>query len=173
MFSPTRPSDQPLIIGSIKSNIGHSEPTAGSSGLLKSILSIEKGIIPGHPTFETPNPNIKSQPLTLCLKIASPGINLSSQVTLAVDFEGLRVRATRTKIPWPKVALRRASVNSFGYGGSNTHVIVDDPKAYLSASVETHVSSFVSEDDDNFFAEEEIATRPYTLVFSANDEGSL
>lgn len=43
----------------IKSNVGHSEPAAGTSGLLKAILSLEKGIIPGNPTYEKPNPQSK------------------------------------------------------------------------------------------------------------------
>ena len=80
VFSPSRDPDKPLIIGSvstscslvivamlrfvsktkIKSNIGHSEPAAGTSGLLKAILSLEKGIIPGNPTYEKPNPQSKS-----------------------------------------------------------------------------------------------------------------
>ena len=58
VFSPTRRADKPLIICSIKSNIGHSEPAAGISDLLKVILGIEKGIIPGNSTFTDPNPKI-------------------------------------------------------------------------------------------------------------------
>lgn len=53
VFSATRSADRPLIIGSIKSNIGHSEPAAGLSRLMKAVMSIEKGAIPGNPTFIT------------------------------------------------------------------------------------------------------------------------
>ena len=59
VFSATRSADRPLIIGSIKSNIGHSEPAAGLSGLMKAVMSIEKGAIPGNPTFITPSPKSK------------------------------------------------------------------------------------------------------------------
>jgi acyl transferase domain-containing protein len=104
VFASTRSPDDPLIIGSIKSNIGHSEPSAGLSGLLKAVLAIEKGFIPGNPTFINPNPKI--------------------------DFAGHRVKATRTTIPWPNNSVRRASVNSFGYGGSNVHAVIEEAPAH-------------------------------------------
>ena len=79
---------EPLIIGSVKGNIGHSEPAAGISGLIKAMTAVETGMIPGSPTFVTPNPNI--------------------------DFFGLRVRAARENIPWPEALshYRRAKAST-------------------------------------------------------------
>ncbi|KAI0967881.1 hypothetical protein F4678DRAFT_465144 [Xylaria arbuscula] len=151
VFASSRTADKPLIIGSIKSNIGHSEPAAGSSGVIKAVLSIEKGVIPGTPSFINPNPKI--------------------------DFVGNKVRASRTAIPWPDQAglIRRASVNSFGYGGSNTHAVIEQAPRDRRA---LHVSSYVSEEEmsfDNFehFDADPQDARPYTLVVSANDAASL
>lgn len=144
VFAATRSADNPLIIGSIKSNIGHAEPGAGISGVLKAIFAMEKGIIPGNPTFVNPNPKI--------------------------DFAGWKVKASRTAIPWPSsTPLRRVSVNSFGYGGSNSHVVLEEPKIATGPS---HKSSYINEDDDFLYDEEE-TIRPSTLVLSANDEQSL
>ncbi|KAJ5961308.1 uncharacterized protein N7479_008458 [Penicillium vulpinum] len=147
VFSPTRKPEAPLYIGSVKSNIGHSEPAAGISGLIKAVLSIEKDLIPGNPTFITPTPKI--------------------------DFEGLKVQASRANRRWPVAPFKRASVNSFGYGGSNAHVIVEEPKVLLPHIESTYVSSYQAEAD--LFADEEEASvgQPQLLVLSANDEASL
>ena len=94
-------------------------------------------------------------------------------IMIKVDFQSLKVRASRTAIPWPKTEVRRASVNSFGYGGSNAHVVLEEPKIWVGNAKPTFVSS-ISPDNDDFFGEEEPqSTRPFTLVFSANDENSL
>ncbi|KAI0383025.1 hypothetical protein F5Y04DRAFT_270134 [Hypomontagnella monticulosa] len=143
VFAASRPADRPLIIGSVKSNVGHSEPAAGISGLLKAILSIENNFIPGMPTFINPNPKI--------------------------DFVGNKVRAFRAGIPWPENAPKRASINSFGYGGSNAHAIVEQPKPEARAN---YISSYASADDE-FTLVEEDAERPSILVLSANDASSL
>ncbi|KAJ0413691.1 polyketide synthase [Aspergillus carlsbadensis] len=142
VFTPFQSAERPLRIGSVKSNVGHSEPAAGLSGLLKTVLSLEHGVIPGNPTFLDPSPKI--------------------------DFDALRLFTSRTATPWPKGPFRRASINSFGYGGSNAHVIVDEAKGLGHH----HVSSYLDEDADDLFAEG-ATTRPYILVLSANDEKSL
>ncbi|KAF6820842.1 beta-ketoacyl synthase domain-containing protein, partial [Colletotrichum plurivorum] len=155
VFAPTRPADKPLIIGSVKSNIGHSEPAAGISGLIKAILSLETGTIFGNPTFVTPNPKI--------------------------DFKGNKVFATRTTIPWPSGSRKRASVNSFGYGGSNAHVVLESAEQYLQDSeAANYVSSHLSEEADFFGGDDDFSSdaavvpaNPRLLVFSANNESSL
>ena len=90
----------------------------------------------------------------------------------SVDFQGLNVLASRSSLPWPQVALRRASVNSFGFGGSNAHVVLEETKSWARP---THVSSFKNPNElDDFFADDEVASdSPSVLVYSANDENSL
>lgn len=82
------------------------------------------------------------------------------------------MHATRTAIPWPKAKIKRASVNSFGYGGSNAHVVLDAPESLVSNDTITNVSSYVAQ-EDGFFADDEVSARPYVLAFSANDDKSL
>ncbi|KAI0128336.1 beta-ketoacyl synthase domain-containing protein [Xylariales sp. AK1849] len=143
VFSASRPEDKPLIIGSIKSNVGHAEPAAGLSGLMKAAMSIEKGIVPGNPTFITPSPKI--------------------------DFAGAKVRVSRNLIVWPENAPRRASINSFGIGGSNAHAIIQQAPQRDNVR---HVSSY-SEVPGDFSMEEDEAAAPYSLVLSANDAATL
>ena len=89
----------------------------------------------------------------------------------SVDFTSLRVKASRNALPWPAGARRRASINSFGYGGSNAHLILEQRSI---PGGPRHVSSYISEDDDfSLDDDDDEAGRPYTLVLSANDNASL
>ncbi|KAG8163144.1 hypothetical protein KVR01_007622 [Diaporthe batatas] len=146
-FAPTRDTVKPLLIGSIKANVGHAEPAAGLSGLIKTILSLEHGMIPGSPLFVNPNPRI--------------------------DFSGSKVRPFRHMLPWPDTngKPKRASVNSFGYGdatkqGEPPHVAsirpVDEVTQWVPAEANCHARSASTS-----------VKRPYTLVVSANDAVSL
>ncbi|KAK4156109.1 hypothetical protein C8A00DRAFT_41378 [Chaetomidium leptoderma] len=150
VFSASRSDEFPLRIGSVKSNIGHSEPAAGISGMLKAVLAVERAIIPGNPTFGIPNPKI--------------------------NFEAYKLLASKASTPWPRGMMRRASVNSFGYGGSNAHAIVEHPAILVSGFEATSVTSYATESStyDMFGADEdEVDTTRGLLVFSANDETSL
>lgn len=160
VFKASHPADDPLIVGSIKSNIGHSENAAGISSLLKATLAVESGIIPGNPTFITPNPKI--------------------------DFAKLHLRPSRVAVNWPKSKndYRRASVNSFGFGGTNAHAIVEASEHYLrEQKIQQQVQylSTYSEESDDFFDDDDDevdesadgAPRPQVVVFSANNLDSL
>ncbi|KAI1126734.1 fatty acid synthase S-acetyltransferase [Nemania abortiva] len=105
VFRDSRSNQQPLLVGSIKANIGHLEAASGLAGVLKCILILEKGTIPRNALFQKINPDIN------------------------VDF--LRCKVPTENIPWPVGGIRRVSVNSFGFGGTNSHIIMDDALHYL------------------------------------------
>lgn len=99
--STARTTD-PLYVGSIKTVIGHTEGTAGLAGLLKASLALQNGVIPPNRLFDKLAPAVK-------------------------PFYGNLQIATKAK-PWPSIdndAPRRASVNSFGFGGANAHCILE------------------------------------------------
>ncbi|KAJ0106987.1 hypothetical protein J7T55_011082 [Diaporthe amygdali] len=94
----------PLLVGSVKTAIGHLEGAAGVAGVIKAALVVERGIIPPNLWFEKLNPQIK------------------------LPFN---VRIPTSATTWPSDGPRRASVNSFGFGGANAHVILEDAASYL------------------------------------------
>ncbi|KAL9112718.1 MAG: hypothetical protein Q9227_003021 [Pyrenula ochraceoflavens] len=96
---------EPLYIGAVKSNIGHLEGAAGIAGFIKTVLVLEKGLIPANLHFEQPNKKIPS---------AEWNIKFPTE-----------------NIIWPTEGLRRASQNSFGFAGANAHAILDDAYHYL------------------------------------------
>lgn len=96
-----RSPDDPCIVGSVKSNLGHLESAAGSAGLIKAVLCLKKGKIPANLHFKTPNPRI--------------------------PFKQWKLRVPTTLEDWTTKdgARRVAAVNSFGIGGTNAHAIVE------------------------------------------------
>ena len=95
-----RPAERPLLLGSAKTNIGHLEAAAGIAGFIKTALAVRNRSIPASLHFENPNPHI--------------------------DFENWRLRVASERTAWPqgkRPAL--AGVSSFGFGGTNCHVVVE------------------------------------------------
>jgi acyl transferase domain-containing protein/NADPH:quinone reductase-like Zn-dependent oxidoreductase/acyl carrier protein len=93
----------PLPIGSIKSNIGHTEPVSGLFGLLKAMIALEQNFLP--PTLHIQKTNED------------------------IDFTGLNVRVNTSAIKLlPGKEPRLAGINSFGFGGTNAHVVIGDPE---------------------------------------------
>ncbi|PLN82692.1 polyketide synthase [Aspergillus taichungensis] len=105
VFRKYRSSQEPLYVGSVKANIGHLEGASAMASIIKSILILEKGIIPQNALCEKVNP--------------------------ALDTDFYHTEVPMHTVPWPTDGLRRISVNSFGFGGSNTHVILDDALHYM------------------------------------------
>ncbi|KXJ87198.1 hypothetical protein Micbo1qcDRAFT_151968 [Microdochium bolleyi] len=99
-MNDTRSKDKPLLVGAIKANIGHSEAASGIFAVMKGALMTESGIVPGVAGLKNLNPEI-----------------LEKQ---------WNVKVNQKTSPWPAdFPVRRASVSSFGYGGTNGHVIVE------------------------------------------------
>jgi acyl carrier protein len=102
VFAPDRPPHAPLRVGSIKTNLGHLESAAGVAGLIKVVLAFEHGEIPPHLHFKTPNP--------------------------LVAWADLPLEIPSAAVPWPAGGPTRfAGVSSFGFGGTNAHLVVSEP----------------------------------------------
>jgi acyl transferase domain-containing protein len=104
-FGHCRSSQNPVYIGSVKTNIGHLEAAAGVAQVIKTILALENAMIPPNIWFKQANPNI---PL--------------DEWHLKIPIESLK---------WPAGEKRRASINSFGYGGTNAHCILEAAEEFI------------------------------------------
>ncbi|KAK3167997.1 Type I Iterative PKS [Lepraria neglecta] len=110
VFQPGRPASQPLRIGSIKTNIGHTEVTSGLAGIIKVALAMEKGLIPPSVNFDKPNPEVP------------------------LESANLKVVTVAEQWPLGPNGVRRASINNFGAGGTNAHVIMESADSVLPRS---------------------------------------
>jgi len=111
---PVRP--RPLVLGAVKANIGHLEGAAGIIGLIKVVLTLQHEVIPGHPHLNRLNPHVR--------------------------WAELPLEVARETQPWPEVEGRRiAGVSSFGFSGTNAHVVLEGtaqklPSAHKSRPAE-------------------------------------
>jgi len=101
VFGQTHSAAAPLLVGSAKTNIGHTEACAGLAGLIKVVQALQQEAIPPNVHFRDPNPHI--------------------------PWDELPVEIPTELTPWPRSAEpRRAGISSFGYSGTNTHVILEE-----------------------------------------------
>lgn len=122
-------TDEPLYVGSVKTNLGHTEGAAGVASLIKVILCLEKEMLVPNAGFKNVNPKIR--------------------------LNEWRLRLSNETIPWPDHLPQRASINSFGFGGSNAHIVIESAK-----------EAFRSE-------AKEKDTPPQVVVFSTFDQAGI
>ncbi|KWC52010.1 hybrid non-ribosomal peptide synthetase/type I polyketide synthase [Burkholderia ubonensis] len=102
VYGPGRAASEPLVIGSVKTNIGHLESASGIAGLIKVLLSFEHGRIPAHLHFTQPNPH--------------------------TPWQDIPIRVAADPVAWPRGERRRvAGLSAFGFSGTNAHAIVEEP----------------------------------------------
>jgi len=102
LFGPHRAPEHPLYLGSSKSNLGHSQAAAGAAGVIKMAMALQHELLPKTLHAEEPSPHIA--------------------------WEGSGLALLQQARPWPRdiAAPRRAGISSFGIGGTNAHVIVEE-----------------------------------------------
>ncbi|KAI3316791.1 reducing type I polyketide synthase [Xylariaceae sp. AK1471] len=131
-LSEGRPENRPVYLASVKTNLGHTEAASGMAAIIKTSMSLERRQIAPSINFEKPNPDI--------------------------DFETLRLQVPQQLVEWPSAGIRRASVNNFGYGGTNTHIILEEAEYYCA---KTNGVNGVHDDDSRKL-----------FVLSARDEAT-
>ncbi len=101
VYGSGREADRPLLMGSVKTNVGHLEAAAGVAGVIKTVLALRSPAPFRHLNFDEPNPHI--------------------------DWDELPVKVTSKPARWPDAngRPRRAAVSSFGFSGTNSHVILE------------------------------------------------
>jgi len=103
VYGNNRSKDDPLFVGSVKTNMGHLEGAAGIVAFLKTALAIQHGEIPPHLHYETPNPNI--------------------------NWKDIPIQIPKCSTAWPSNRMEKkrriAGISSFGFSGTNVHVILE------------------------------------------------
>ncbi|MDT5073264.1 MAG: hypothetical protein QOH82_2584, partial [Mycobacterium sp.] len=119
-YGGSRDADRPLLMGSVKTNIGHTESASGAAGLIKVVLSLQHEVLPQSLHFDNPSPHI--------------------------PWDSLPVRVVDKATPWHANGRpRRAGVSSFGFTGTNAHVLIEEAPTAPPATDEHLADDIVTE----------------------------
>ena len=159
VYGKGRPDSRPLLVGSVKTNVGHLESAAGVAGVIKAALVLERGVIPKHLHFRNPNPSL--------------------------DWERLPLQVTSSMMDLPHRPgrPRLAGVNSFGISGTNAHIVLEEYRApdgrsdgepWAVGSGKSVRASLPATVGDLPLPEQEVRPRPTRLLpLSGKSEGAL
>jgi len=159
VYGKGRRVDRPLLIGSVKTNVGHLESAAGVAGVIKAALVLERGVIPKHLHFRDPNPSL--------------------------DWERLPLQVTSSMMDLPQRPgrPRLAGVNSFGISGTNAHIVLEEYRSpdgisnggpWAVGSGKSVTVSLPATVGDLPLPEQEVRPRPTRLLpLSGKSEGAL
>lgn len=121
-YGAARPKDAPLLVGSVKTNIGHLESAAGMAGLMKLLLAFDRETLPPHLHFNTPNPH--------------------------TSWQDIPVRVVTRSTPWVRGAHSRlAGLSAFGFSGTNAHIVIAEPPVAAPCTHERRTLGIVSAHD--------------------------
>ncbi|KAI2618193.1 polyketide synthase [Hypoxylon sp. NC1633] len=162
VFIPPRTAAEPLLVGSVKTNLGHTESASALASIMKVVIALENGLIPPTIGVQTANPQI--------------------------NFHDGAIKIVTRTMPWPKGRVRRASINSFGYGGANAHCIIDHVNNLLppyttptltrefflpSNGLGSRFQSSIALSREMFDGAKSTSRQLFVLAFSAHNENSL
>ena len=140
VFGPGRSPEHPLILGSVKTNIGHLESAAGVAGLIKVVLALQHRTIPQHLHVHELNPDVAQEPMPKLIPSAT--------------------------MPWPGDGPRIAGVSAFGLSGTIAHAVIEEAPAAPAVEIEpdrAHVLPISAHSPD---ALRELATAYHALLSS-------
>ncbi|KAL4948253.1 hypothetical protein BDW69DRAFT_189445 [Aspergillus filifer] len=139
----------PLYVGSVKPNVGHTEGAAGLAGVIKVVLCLEAGVIPLVTGLTTVNPKLRLTEWNIALP--------------------------KENVAWPQGRVRRASVNSFGFGGANAHAILEHANSFLPMQRLSgrHVADARQPLGENRSNDAGGNERPRLFVLSAHDRAGI
>lgn len=160
VYAKGRDPENPLLLGSVKTNVGHMESAAGMAGLIKTVLAMRRGVIPKHLHFANPSPDI--------------------------DWDQLPVRVTAEATPWPATPGRppRGAVSSYGMSGTNAHIVVEGfeqtdvdgspTEDWIAGPAQSVAAPLEAPFDDLVVPDEDLDPRPSrVLPLSAKNDPAL